>query len=163
MWALSPLAMHRSYKATKSLQQKLVLVVATVKFSSSLHLKLCLPRRGPYGTWGLGGSVGNCCWIPSSLASLPSTPIEGDAGRHAGEERASVDPAGRYLLCTPGEGEAVRWGEGWLLCVGWPSCSPIRMGEGLPPPPVAAGNMSVGRADPLSKRRERGRSLHYRS
>jgi hypothetical protein len=95
--ASSTLATHRSYRATKS--PLVTTAEVGVGGGNSEVLKLApsqtmLAQEGAtQESWGLAGSVGNCCWIPSSLASLPSTPIEGDAGRQESDVPALTQPA----------------------------------------------------------------------
>jgi hypothetical protein len=60
---------------------------------------------------GLAGSEKDCCWIPPSLHSLPSTPVKGEARRGVG--CTGVFPACLCMPSTPREGEAQWRGVGW--------------------------------------------------
>jgi hypothetical protein len=99
---------------------------------------------------GSAGSGIGCCWVPPSLHSLSTTPMQGEVGR-LGEGRASVAPACLDMPSTPEEGEA--WGRG----VG---CSAISFDRPAAPPArwgVVEGSMATG-LTPLSQR-ARGREV----
>jgi hypothetical protein len=95
---------------------------------------------------GLAGSEKDCCWIPPSLHSLPSTPVNGETRR--GEVCTGMFPACRGMLSTPREGEALWRGVGWHAKSVDRPVAPSAQGE-------RAGSMVVGLA-PLSQR-ARGR------
>jgi hypothetical protein len=98
---------------------------------------------------GLAGSGRDCCLIPPSLHSLPSTPVKGEA-RRRGEGCTGVFPACLGMPSTPREGEALRRGMGWRAESVDRPAAPSARGEG-------AGSMVVGLA-PLSQR-VRGREV----
>jgi hypothetical protein len=69
---------------------------------------------GPHESEGLAGTVGSCCLVLTTLASLPSSPIKGEVG-WLGEGTASLVPACRY----PGRGRGGGGEEGGgVLCAG---------------------------------------------
>ncbi len=97
---------------------------------------------------GLAGSEKDCCWIPPSLHSLPSTPVKGEARRGLG--CTGVFPACLGMPSTSREGESQWRGVGWRAKSIDRPAAPSARGEG-------AGSMVVGLA-PLSQR-ARGREV----
>jgi hypothetical protein len=95
--------MHHSYRAKKSFLDTTAGISisgvgnAILKYATSQTM---LAQDGAaQESKGSAGGVGWCCWVSTTLASLPSTPIEGEAGRHE-EGLACVVPASRYLPST---------------------------------------------------------------
>ncbi len=119
------------------------------------------------GELGFGSQSGELFWVSPPLASLPTAPTEGEAGRW-GEGNVSLVPACLYLPSTPGEEEAGRRGGGVMKVeltlvtilqhppLGWRGCLPHHSYDG--------GKRQVaflvsGLTDPLSGRGEGGREV----
>jgi hypothetical protein len=134
--ALSPLAMHCSFRATKSF-----LVTVGVDEDGGMGSKI-------------GGKVLGCASTRNKLGAAreptPSTPSEG--GRGGSEASAVSRPA--YTCHQP---HGLAWEGCCVQAAADHPAGPSKRGEGVPPPPLSRGGEAAGSmAGVTSQREEKG-------
>jgi hypothetical protein len=83
--------------------------LVTQSFHCALSRTMLVQDGATQESEGLAGSVGCCCWVSPSLASLPSTPIEVEAGRRGMDASVLTQPANTcHLPQGKGGGGEVR-------------------------------------------------------